>query len=185
MLMPGIIARKIASMLLSLGSQAVFLHPADCLHGDLGTVCPGRDVILALSYSGSTTETVAFLALDAVQQCRRIAMTGVGDSALARYADVWLNCRTQAQPPSCTIKQNGASISSMEDEAYPEIPAPTSSTTAMLALGDAFAIALTRAKGIERATFMRNHPGGSLGRTFAQSGFTWDAMDPGKGRRTG
>lgn len=165
-LTPGIIARKIASMLLSLGTQAVFLHPADCLHGDLGMVCPEQDVVLALSYSGTTSEMVAFMGLDVVQRCRRIAMTSSGKSQLARLADAWLDCSTGPALADGALVDGKGAASLSGTEAYPEIPAPTSSTTVMLAVGDAFAIALTRAKGIERATFVRNHPGGSLGRSF-------------------
>lgn len=161
----GIIARKIASMLLSLGTQAVFLHPADCLHGDLGMVCPGQDVVLGLSYSGSTSEMLDFLGLDVVQRCRRIVMTGHGDSPIVRLADAWLDCSTAPTPAAESI---GGVAAPGNAEAYPAIPAPTSSTTVMLAMGDALAIALTRAKGIEKATFVRNHPGGSLGRAFEQ-----------------
>ena len=162
---PGIIARKIASMLLSLGTQAIFLHPADCLHGDLGAVFPGHDVVLALSYSGQSHETVSFLDLEPVRQCVRIAMAGDPNSPLVQKADVWLDCSTAA--PSHTEAPSGR-VSGALAEAYPAIPAPTSSTTAMLALGDAFSIALTRAKGIEKATFKRNHPGGNLGMVFRQ-----------------
>lgn len=153
-------------MLLSLGTQAVFLHPADCLHGDLGMVCPQQDVVLALSYSGTTSEMVAFMGLDVVQRCRRIAMTSSGASLLARLADAWLDCSTGPAHADGAVVDGKGTVSLSGTEAYPEIPAPTSSTTVMLAVGDAFAIALTRAKGIERATFVRNHPGGSLGRSF-------------------
>ncbi|WFD01288.1 hypothetical protein MYAM1_004050 [Malassezia yamatoensis] len=161
----GIIARKIASMLLSLGTQAVFLHPADCLHGDLGMVCPEKDVVLAMSQSGTTSEVVAFLQLDVVQGCRRIAMTSNSSSPLAKLADAWIDCSTapDLDLDGSLSKANGSPPVS---EAYPEIPAPTSSTTVMLAVGDAFAIALTHAKGIERETFIKNHPGGQLGVTF-------------------
>ena len=152
-------------MLLSLGTQAVFLHPADCLHGDLGMVCPGKDVVLAMSHSGTTSEVVAFLKLAVVQGCRRIAMTGYSNSPLAKLADAWIDCSIAPDfgLDGSLLKVEGSPPVS---EAYPEIPAPTSSTTVMLAVGDAFAIALTRAKGIERETFIRNHPGGQLGVTF-------------------
>lgn len=178
LLTKGLIARKIASMLLSLGTQAVFLHPSDCLHGDLGLVCAGRDVILSLSFSGSSAETVAFMQLPPVQACARIAMTGHGDSDLAQHADIWLDCGIPPLAPSLLDKGESGyamaesrAVSLGKDthrEAYPEIPAPTSSTTVMLALGDAFAIALTQAKGIGRTTFVRNHPGGFLGAAFVK-----------------
>ncbi|WFD45306.1 hypothetical protein MPSI1_003988 [Malassezia psittaci] len=138
---------------------------SDCLHGDLGMVCPEKDVVLAMSHSGTTSEVVAFLRLDVVQGCRRIAMTGYSNSPLAKLADAWIDCSTAPdfELDGSLSKGDGSPPVS---EAYPEIPAPTSSTTVMLAVGDAFAIALTHAKGIQRETFVKNHPGGQLGVTF-------------------
>ncbi|WFD30662.1 hypothetical protein MSPP1_001683 [Malassezia sp. CBS 17886] len=153
----GIIARKIASMLQSLGTQAVFLHPTESLHGDLGILCPGSDVVLALSFSGNSSEMTTFMALPAVQRCARIAMSGNRESALVHLADAWLDC---------SVPHVGASEQPGGSEAWHHIPAPTASTTAMLALGDAFVTAVTNAKGVDKATFVNNHPGGSLGIMF-------------------
>ena len=149
-------------MLSSLGTQAVFLHPADCLHGDLGILCPGHDVVLILSYSGYTSETLAFIRLERVQRCARIAMTANVNSPLAQAADVWLDCSVESDMPN----SGAGSFDTTNSEAWPPIPAPTSSTTVMLALGDAFAMGLTQAKRNERATFAENHPGGNLGITL-------------------
>ncbi|PKI84400.1 hypothetical protein MVES1_001553 [Malassezia vespertilionis] len=156
----GIIGQKIVSMLLSLDTQAVFLHPADALHGDLGMINSPHDVILSLSYSGNSPEIVAFMELEPVRRCARIALAGNEKSTLVQQADVWLDC---------SIPGGGATpddVRVLQSEAYPNIPAPTTSTTIMLALGDALAMSLTQAKGIEKSTFMKNHPGGSLGRMF-------------------
>ncbi len=140
----GVIARKIAATMTSTGTPAVYLHPVDGLHGDLGIV--GRqDAALLLSKSGETDEVVNLLA-----QLKRlgipvIAITGKLDSPLARHADVALDGAVDA-------------------EACPFDLAPTTSTTVALALGDALAIATFEAKGFRPADFAALHPGGSLGR---------------------
>src|SRR4051812_22408654 len=140
----GHIARKIASTLSSTGTPAYFVHPAEASHGDLGMVERG-DVFIAISYSGSSAEL-----LEIVPQVRRrgaklIAITGNADSALASEADVALDAR-------------------VEQEACPLNLAPTASTTAALALGDALAVALLDARGFSAEDFHRSHPGGTLGR---------------------
>jgi arabinose-5-phosphate isomerase len=142
----GLIARKIAATLTSTGSPASFLHPVDSLHGDLGLV--GRDdVAILLSKSGASDELFGL-----VSQLKRlgvpiIALTGDPDSALARQADVVLDA-------------------SVAEEACPETLAPTASTTAALALGDALAVTLLEVKGFRREQFAALHPGGALGRNL-------------------
>lgn len=140
----GIILRKVAATLSSTGTPALFLHPAEAVHGDLGAIVPG-DVVLAASYSGSTEELLRL-----VQTMKRlgvplIAMTGNGESPLARHADVHL-----------------AVV--IDREACPLNLAPTASTTAMLALGDALAMALLEARGFTREDFARLHPAGQIGK---------------------
>ncbi len=140
----GHVARKIASTLASTGTPAYFVHPAEASHGDLGMITRD-DVLLALSNSGESEELLRIVPLIKRQGARLIAMTGVPTSALAREADVHLDAG---------VKQ----------EACPHNLAPTASTTAALALGDALAVALLDARGFGPDDFARSHPGGSLGR---------------------
>jgi len=140
----GHVARKIASTLASTGTPAFFVHPAEASHGDLGMIT-AHDVMIALSYSGETAELLAIVPLIKRQGARLIAMTGSPQSSLAREADVHLDAR-------------------VEEEACPLGLAPTASTTAALALGDALAVALLEARGFDRDDFARSHPGGTLGR---------------------
>jgi arabinose-5-phosphate isomerase len=140
----GHVARKIASTLASTGTPAFFVHPAEASHGDLGMVSR-EDVFLALSNSGETDEVLAIVPLLKRQGAKLIAMTGQPGSALGREADVHLYA--------------GAA-----KEACPLNLAPTASTTAALALGDALAVALMQARGFTRDEFAASHPGGSLGR---------------------
>jgi len=140
----GHIARKIASTLASTGTPAVFLHPAEALHGDLGMIEAG-DVFIAISHSGESEEL-----LDIIPQVKRrgaklIALTGGRDSTLAKESDVLLDA-------------------GVAQEACPHNLAPTASTTAALALGDALAVALLDARGFSADDFARSHPGGALGR---------------------
>jgi arabinose-5-phosphate isomerase len=139
----GIIGQKISATLNSTGTPSFFLHPVEAMHGDLGMVSPS-DVILAISYSGETTELNALLASLRSRTVRIIAMSGNPLSTLAANADVFLNVKVPR-------------------EACPLGLAPTSSTTATLALGDALAISLLRRKEFRAEDFRRNHPGGSLG----------------------
>ena len=139
----GIIAQKISATLNSTGTPSFFLHPVEAMHGDLGMVAPS-DVILAISYSGETTELNALLASLKNRVAGVVAMTGNPRSSLAACADAVLN----VQVPR---------------EACPLGLAPTSSTTATLALGDALAVALLNRKQFRAEDFRRNHPGGSLG----------------------
>jgi len=140
----GHIGRKIAATLASTGTPAMFVHPAEASHGDLGMIKP-VDVVLGISNSGESDELIAILPVLKRQGVPLIAMTGGLQSSLARHADVVLD-------------------SSVEKEACPLNLAPTASTTAQLALGDALAVALLDARGFKPEDFARSHPGGSLGR---------------------
>ena len=142
----GHIGDKIAATLTSTGSTAVVLNSLNALHGDLGLVADG-DVILALSYGGETAELLNILPPLARFDTKLIAITGQPDSTLGHAADVCLNV-------------------SVAQEACPLNLAPTSSTTAMLALGDALAMVLLEARGFQQEDFARFHPGGSLGRVL-------------------
>ena len=140
----GHIARKIAATLASTGTPAFFVHPGEAGHGDLGMITDA-DVVLALSYSGESDEVLTLLPVLKRQGNALIAMTGKPDSTLARAADVHLDV-------------------SVSVEACPLDLAPTSSTTATLAMGDALAVALLEARGFTADDFARSHPAGSLGR---------------------
>jgi arabinose-5-phosphate isomerase len=140
----GHIGRKIAATLASTGTPAMFVHPAEASHGDLGMI-KLVDVVLAISNSGESDELVAILPVLKRQGVPLIAMTGGLTSSLARHADVVLDC-------------------SVDKEACPLNLAPTASTTAQLAMGDALAVALLDARGFKPEDFARSHPGGSLGR---------------------
>lgn len=140
----GHIARKIAATLSSTGTPAYFVHPAEASHGDLGMIT-ADDVFIALSYSGESAELLTIVPILKRQGAKLISLTGNPASNLARAADAHLN---------------GA----VAKEACPMGLAPTASTTAALALGDALAVALLDAKGFGKDDFARSHPGGSLGR---------------------
>jgi arabinose-5-phosphate isomerase len=140
----GHVARKIASTLASTGTPAYFVHPAEASHGDLGMVMPG-DVFIGISYSGESNELLAIVPLLKRQGAKLIAFTGNPKSTLAQEADVHLDV-------------------AVAQEACPLNLAPTASTTASLALGDALAVALLDARGFSADDFARSHPGGSLGR---------------------
>ncbi len=140
----GHIGGKIAATLASTGTPAFFVHPGEASHGDLGMITPG-DVVLALSNSGETSELLTILPLIKRMGAPLIAMTGNPHSNLATEADVHIDV-------------------SVEQEACPLNLAPTSSTTAALAMGDALAVALLESRGFTEMDFARSHPGGSLGR---------------------
>ncbi len=140
----GHIARKIAATMASTGTPAYFVHPAEASHGDLGMITRD-DVLLALSNSGESEELARIVPIIKRQGARLIAMTGNPDSSLAREADIHLDA-------------------GVPQEACPHNLAPTASTTAALALGDALALALLDARGFGAEDFARSHPGGSLGR---------------------
>jgi arabinose-5-phosphate isomerase len=140
----GHVGRKIAATLASTGTPSFFVHPAEASHGDLGMVTPG-DVVLAISNSGESDELAAIVPALRRLGVTLVAMTGQADSSLARHADIVLS-------------------SAVDQEACPLNLAPTASTTAQMALGDALAVALLDARGFVEADFARSHPGGSLGR---------------------
>lgn len=140
----GHVGRKIAATLASTGTPALFVHPAEASHGDLGMVTTG-DVVLAISNSGESDELSAIVPAIKRIGVTLVAMTGRADSSLAEHADIVLS-------------------SEVDQEACPLNLAPTASTTAQMALGDALAVALLDARGFREEDFARSHPGGSLGR---------------------
>ncbi len=140
----GIICQKIASTLASTGTSAIFLHPAEGAHGDLGVLMK-NDIVIAVSNSGETEEIIMMLPLVKRLGIRLIAMTGRPQSTLGRYADVVIN-------------------TAVREEACPLGLAPTASTTATLAMGDALAVALLKRRGFKEEDFAVLHPAGSLGR---------------------
>jgi arabinose-5-phosphate isomerase len=140
----GIICRKIAATLTSIGTPSVFLHPAEAIHGDLGVI-QHDDVIVALSYSGETDEILRLLETIRRLGAKLVAITGTPSSTLAQAADVALDC-------------------SVAEEACPLNLVPTASTTAALAIGDALAMTLLVEKGFKQEDFANLHPGGKLGK---------------------
>jgi arabinose-5-phosphate isomerase len=140
----GHVGRKMAATLASTGTPAFFVHPGEASHGDLGMVMPG-DVVVAISNSGESEELSVLLPVLKRLGVVLIGMTGKPDSTLARHADLVLSC-------------------AVEIEACPLNLAPTASTTAQMALGDALAVALLDARGFRAEDFARSHPGGALGR---------------------
>lgn len=140
----GLIGRKIAATLASTGTPSFFLHPGEAFHGDLGMISR-EDVVLALSYSGETDEILKIVPFIHENGNRLIAMTGSSDSSLAKNADVHLDVSVRAE--ACILHL-----------------APTSSTTAQIAMGDALAVALMKLRDFTSVDFARLHPGGSLGR---------------------
>jgi arabinose-5-phosphate isomerase len=156
----GIIGRKIAATLNSTGTRSLFLHPVEAMHGDLGIVGPD-DVFLAMSYSGETDELNILMPSIRNIGCTVIAMTGNPTSTLAKHSDIVIDV-------------------GVEKEACPLGLAPTASTTALLAMGDALAVVLINKKQFKTSDFKRFHPGGALGqRLFSQVKdimFTGDAV---------
>ncbi|HUJ88175.1 MAG TPA: KpsF/GutQ family sugar-phosphate isomerase [Burkholderiales bacterium] len=140
----GHIARKVASTLASTGTPAYFVHPAEASHGDLGMI-QADDIFIGISHSGESEELLRIIPLIKRQGAKLIAITGKHDSTLAREADINLDA-------------------GVAQEACPLNLAPTASTTAALALGDALAVALLDARGFSADDFARSHPGGTLGR---------------------
>ncbi|ARU03312.1 arabinose-5-phosphate isomerase [Comamonas serinivorans] len=140
----GHVARKIAATLASTGTAAMFVHPAEASHGDLGMIT-GQDLVVGISNSGEVNELTVLLPLVKRLGVKLVAITGGAQSSLAQMADVVLD-------------------SSVEREACPLNLAPTASTTAQMALGDALAMALLDARGFQAEDFARSHPGGALGR---------------------
>ena len=161
----GHISRKIAATLASTGTPAFFVHPGEASHGDLGMIT-AQDVLLAISYSGETDEIVTILPLVRRMGAKLIAMTGKPGSTLAKAADAHLDV-------------------SVAEEACPLNLAPTASTTATLAMGDALAVALLKLRGFTAEDFAMSHPSGSLGKKLLlrvadvmQSGDAMPAVAP-------
>lgn len=140
----GHVGRKITATLASTGTPAMFVHPAEASHGDLGMV-KDTDLVIAISNSGESDELAAILPVLKRQGVPLVALTGGADSTLANHADIVLN-------------------TSVLKEACPLNLAPTASTTAQMAMGDALAVALLDARGFKAEDFARSHPGGALGR---------------------
>ena len=140
----GHVSNKIAATLASTGTPAFFMHPAEASHGDLGMIT-SQDLLLAISYSGETAEVVTILPVVKRMGAKLISMTGNPKSTMAQAADVHLDI-------------------SVEEEACPLKLAPTASTTATLAMGDALAVALLEKRGFTAEDFARSHPSGSLGK---------------------
>lgn len=140
----GLIGQKMVATFASTGTPSFFLHPAEAFHGDLGMLKP-VDVLILISYSGETEELIKLIPSLKSFGNRFIAMTGNGNSTLARHADIWLDI-------------------SVEREVCPNNLAPTTSTLATMAMGDALAVALIKAINFKPMDFARYHPGGSLGR---------------------
>jgi arabinose-5-phosphate isomerase len=162
----GHVGNKIAATLASTGTPAFFLHPGEAMHGDIGMIT-ARDVVLALSNSGETEELVAILPVIKRLDVPLIALTGSRESTLGRYASVTLDV---------SVPQEACSLNL----------APTASTTATLAMGDALAVAVLEARGFTEEDFARSHPGGTLGRRLLlhvedvmHRGDTLPAVSPG------
>ncbi len=155
---PGFIARKIAATLASTGTPSLFVHPAEAVHGDFGMVT-GKDVLIAISQSGETEEIVRMISTVKKTGIPMIALTSNPGSTLARHADIILNL-------------------AVTKEACPLNLAPSASTTAALAMGDALALSLLKKKGFRAEDFAELHPGGSLGKKLLK---VKDLMRTGKG----
>jgi arabinose-5-phosphate isomerase len=143
----GLIGRKIAATLSSTGTNAMFLHPVEAVHGDLGMVGP-EDVFIAISNSGETEELNRLLTVIRQVGCRTAGFTGNPDSTMARACGMVID-------------------TGVEKEACPLNMAPTSSTTAQLAMGDALAVALIKKKNFKKSDFLKSHPGGTLGQRLS------------------
>ena len=140
----GLVSRKIAATLASTGTPSFYLHPGEAFHGDLGMIS-GEDVVIALSYSGETDEILKIVPFIHANGNKLIALTGNRESSLAKNADIHLDVSVRAE--ACILHL-----------------APTSSTTAQIAMGDALAVALMKVRNFTSVDFARLHPGGSLGR---------------------
>jgi arabinose-5-phosphate isomerase len=143
----GLIGKKIVATLISTGTNSMFLHPVEALHGDLGMVSK-EDVFIAISNSGEVTELIQLLPVIKNIGCKMTAFTGNPNSSLANFCDIVIN-------------------TGVEKEACPFNMAPTSSTTAQLAMGDALAVVLITMKKFKKSDFMKSHPGGALGQRLA------------------
>ncbi len=144
----GIVARKLAASLASLGTPAFFVHAAEAVHGDLGMIT-GDDVVIAFSYSGETGELIYVLPMMRRQAAALVTITGRPQSTMARLADVHLDIGVRGEAHQLGL-------------------APTTSAVAMMALGDALALTVAEARGFTREQFGRFHPGGSLGKQLQE-----------------
>ena len=140
----GHIGSKLSATLASTGTPSIFVHPAEAIHGDLGMIKP-KDFVIAISYSGETDELVRLLPFFDQNENQVLALTGKKESTLAKKSNFFLNCFVERE--ACALNL-----------------APTTSTTTTMAIGDALAVCLMRARGIDETDFARFHPGGSLGR---------------------
>lgn len=140
----GLVGRKIAATLSSTGTPSYFIHPSEAFHGDLGMVAPG-DTVLAMSYSGETDEILRLIPFFRENDNKIISMTGNADSTLGRNSDYHLDVKIASE--ACVLHL-----------------APTTSTTAQMAMGDALAVTLTKMRNFQSKDYARFHPGGSLGR---------------------
>jgi len=165
----GIIARKIAATLSSIGTPALFMHPVDAVHGDLGMVVRG-DVVLALSASGETEEILRLLATIKRLQVPLISMTGdvICGSAKAKDTKEFASKGARATLSTLAAAADVALDCSVDKEACSLGLAPTASTTTMLALGDALAVTLSQKRGFKEEDFANLHPGGKLGKKLAR-----------------
>jgi arabinose-5-phosphate isomerase len=163
----GLIARKIAATLSSTGTPALYLHPVDALHGDLGMVVRG-DVVLALSSSGETEEILALLATIKRLQVPLIAMTGSAASIQASSTRASGTRSSSVRGSTLAAAADVALDCSISEEACSLGLAPTASTTTMLALGDALAVTLSEKRGFKEEDFANLHPGGKLGKRLAR-----------------
>ena len=145
----GHIADKIAATLSSTGTPSYFIHPSEAIHGDLGMI-DEKDIVLIFSYSGETEEIISLLPYLRKKEIKIISFTGNDESKLSLESDIHINVP-------------------VEEEACPMNLAPTASTTAALAVGDAFAVALLERKGFTKEDFAKSHPGGSLGKQLLLS----------------
>jgi arabinose-5-phosphate isomerase len=166
----GIVARKIAATLSSTGTPALFMHPVEAVHGDLGMVVTG-DVVIALSYSGETEEILRLLATIKRLRVPLISMTGDATTGDATTGDSLISDATPNGAPKLSTLASAADVAldcSIAKEACSLGLAPTASTTTMLALGDALAVTLSEQRGFKEEDFADLHPGGKLGKQLAR-----------------
>ncbi|KDN44274.1 SIS domain-containing protein [Tilletiaria anomala UBC 951] len=173
----GLIARKLCASALSLGLSSVFLHPTEALHGDLGIV-HSKDVVILLSYSGCSSEITALLPHIFARGTPVVAFCGKPSSQLVQQSRAWVDCRmpllhhnpTAAAIATGGIIANSTHTDKMEGEAWAEVPAPSSTTTLTLALGDALIFTIARELGKGKRDFALNHPNGALGQAMRDQG---------------
>ncbi len=179
----GIIARKLCATALSLGISSVYLHPTEALHGDLGLVHQ-KDVVMLLSYSGGSSEITALLPHIISRGTAVIALCGKKDCDLVKQSQGWIDCRLPSrQAPHTSAVQSGSKQvqppnKNLSEEAWPEVPAPSSTTTLTLAMGDSLIFALAKELGKGKQDFALNHPNGALGKAMREEGLVTLAAGP-------